>query len=51
MPYIFFGGEQALETALRFMVVAIHIHQNLCRPAIVGHMHRSYPHQPDPWIG
>ncbi len=51
MPDIFFGGEQALETSLRFLVVAIHIHQNLRRTAIVGHVHRSHAHQPDAWIG
>jgi hypothetical protein len=47
MPYIFPGGDQALETSIRFLVVAIHIHQHLRRPAIVGHMHRSHTHQPD----
>jgi hypothetical protein len=47
MPYVFFGGEQALETPLRFRVVAIHIHQNLRRPAIVGYMYSRYPHQPN----
>jgi hypothetical protein len=45
MPDIFFGGEQALETSLCFLIVAIHIYENLRRPAIVGHMHRSYAHQ------
>ena len=47
MPDIFFGGEQALETALGFLIVAIDIHENLRRAAIVGHMYRSHAHQAD----
>ena len=45
MPDIFFGGEQALEASLRFLIVAIHIDQNLRGTAIVGHVDGSYANQ------
>src|SRR5580698_8279420 len=47
MPYVFFGGEQAFEASLRFLVIAIYIHQNLRRPAIIGDVNRRHPYQPD----
>src|SRR5271154_6610105 len=47
MPYIFLGGEQAFEASIGFSVVAIHIHEDLCRTAVIGHMHRSHSDQPD----
>ncbi len=51
MPYVFFGCEQALKTALRLLVVAIHIHQDLRRAAIIGDVDGRHSHQPDARIG
>jgi len=47
MPYVFFGGEQAFKTSLRFLIVAVHIHQNLRRTTIVGNMHSGHAHKTD----
>jgi hypothetical protein len=51
MPDVFLCRNQALKAAIRFLVVAVHIHQNLRRAAIVSHMHRGHAHQPDARIG
>jgi hypothetical protein len=51
MLYIFFRGEQAFETSFSFLIVAIHVDQNLRGAAIVGDMHRSHSHQSDARIG
>src|SRR3984885_4820365 len=50
MPYVFFGCEQAFKATFRFLIVAIHIDQNLRRPAIVGYMYSRDANQSDAWI-
>src|SRR3984957_11082287 len=51
MLYIFFRGEQAFETSFRFLIVAIHVDQNLRGAVIVGYMHRSHSNQSDTRVG
>src|ERR1700676_1249656 len=51
MLYVFFRGEQALETSLRFLVIAVHVDQNLRGSAIVGNMHRGPSDPSDARIG
>ena len=47
MPNILLGCEQALETSFCFLVIAIHIHENLRGTAIIGDDDRSYGRKSD----
>jgi hypothetical protein len=46
-----FGSLKALQAAIRFSVVTIHFDQNLCRAAILGHMHTADADQANAWVG
>jgi hypothetical protein len=51
MPDVFFRCQQALEAAFRFLIITVHIDQNLRGTPIVCNMNRSHANQPDARIG